>query len=114
VAEAQTGRTFYAGFADYECAGPVPLGMVDVDPYYWSGQIGHCLEVFEEARTNRRIYDVVPNLERRTRNFTAFAPRVPRPYWTPLKQGSILPPRRPSARRSVGRLPPWISPITAS
>jgi uncharacterized protein (DUF169 family) len=73
VTEAQKGRAFYAGLADHECAGPVPLGMVDVDPYYWSGQIGPCLEVFKEARANRRIYDVIPHLERGTCNYTAFA-----------------------------------------
>ena len=74
VTEAQKGRAFYAGMAEHECAGPVPLGMVDVDPYYWSGQIGPCLEVFKEARANRRIYDVIPTLERGTCNYTAFAP----------------------------------------
>ena len=66
VTEAQTGKAFYAGFADHECAGLVPLGMMDVDPYYWSGQIGPCLEVFKEARANRRIYDAIPTLERGT------------------------------------------------
>jgi uncharacterized protein (DUF169 family) len=73
VVEAQTGRAFYAGLADHECAGPVPLGMVDVDPYYWSGQIGPCLEVFKEARANRRVYEAIPTLERGTCNYTAFA-----------------------------------------
>ena len=74
VSEAQTGKAFYAGFEDHECAGPVPLGMVDVEPFYFSGQIGPCLEIFKEARANRRIYDVVPRLESGTCNYTAFAP----------------------------------------
>lgn len=73
VTEAQKGRIFCAGLAEHECAGPVPLGMVDVEPFYWSGQIGPCLEIFKEARANRRIYDVVPTLERGTCNYTVFA-----------------------------------------
>ncbi len=73
VTEAQKGKIFYAGFADHECAGPVPLGMVDVEPFYWSGQIGPCLEIFKEARANRRIYDVIPRLVPGTCNYTVFA-----------------------------------------
>ena len=74
VTEAQEGRAFYAGFEDHECAGPVPLGMVELDPFYHSGQIGPCLEVFKEARANRRIYEVLPTLKKGTCNYTAFAP----------------------------------------
>jgi len=74
VTEAQKGKAFYAGFDDHECAGPVPLGMVDLDPFYHSGQIGPCLEVFKEARANRRVYEVLPKLEKGTCNYTAFAP----------------------------------------
>ena len=48
--------------------------MVEVDPFYCSGQIGPCLEVFKEARANRRIYDVLPTLKKGTCNYTAFAP----------------------------------------
>src|SRR3990172_8734366 len=64
IPEAQTGRVFYAGLDDHECAGPVPLGMVELEPFYGSGQIGPCLEIFKEARANRRIYEVVPTLAR--------------------------------------------------
>lgn len=74
IPEAQTGKVFYADLDNHECAGPLPLGMVDIDPYYLSGQIGPCLEVFKEARANRRIYDVLPTLVRGTCNYTVFAP----------------------------------------
>lgn len=74
VTEAQTGKAFYAGLEDHECAGPVPLGMVKLEPFYFSGQIGPCLEVFKEARANRRIYEVLPRLGAGTCNYTAFAP----------------------------------------
>lgn len=74
VSEAQTGKVFYAGLEDHECAGPVVLGMAELSPYFQSGQIGPCLEVFKEARANRRIYEVVPFLKPGTCNYTAFAP----------------------------------------
>ena len=74
IPEAQTGKVFYAGLEDHECAGPVPLGMVELEPFYASGQIGPCLEVFKEARANRRIYEVAPKLARGTCNYTVFAP----------------------------------------
>jgi uncharacterized protein (DUF169 family) len=66
IPEAQTGRVFYAGLEDHVCAGPVPLGMVELDPFYNSGQIGPCLEVFKEARANRRIYEILPTLKKGT------------------------------------------------
>jgi uncharacterized protein (DUF169 family) len=74
IPEAQSGKTFYADFENHECAGPVALGMVDLDPFYHSGQIGPCLEIFKEARANRRIYEVLPVLARGTCNYTVFAP----------------------------------------
>jgi uncharacterized protein (DUF169 family) len=74
IPEAQTGRVFYAGLEDHVCAGPVPLGMVELDPFYNSGQIGPCLEVFKEARANRRIYEILPTLKKGTCNYTVFAP----------------------------------------
>jgi uncharacterized protein (DUF169 family) len=74
IPEAQTGKVFYAGLDEHECAGPVPLGMVELEPFYRSGQIGPCLEIFKEARANRRIYEVLPVLARGTCNYTVFAP----------------------------------------
>ena len=38
VTEAQEGKAFYAGLEDHECAGPVPLGMMGLDPFYHSGR----------------------------------------------------------------------------
>jgi uncharacterized protein (DUF169 family) len=72
--EAQTGNVFYADLDNHECAGPVPLGMVEMDPFYEAGQIGPCLEVFKEGRANRRIYEVIPKLAKGSCNYTVFAP----------------------------------------
>jgi uncharacterized protein (DUF169 family) len=74
IPEAQTGKVFYADLDNHECAGPVALGMVDLEPFYYSGQIGPCLEIFKEARANRRIYEVLPVLAKGTCNYTVFAP----------------------------------------
>jgi uncharacterized protein (DUF169 family) len=74
VTEAQSGKAFYAGFEDHECAGPVPLGMVEPEPFYFRGHIGPCLEVFKEARANRRIYEVLPRLGTAPATTPALAP----------------------------------------
>lgn len=74
VPEAQKGNVFYADLASHECAGPLVLGMVDLEPFFESGQLGPRLEIFKEARANRRIYEVIPKLKRGTCNYTVFAP----------------------------------------
>ncbi len=74
IPEAQKGRVFYAGFSEHECAGPVPLGMMEMEPFYHSGQIGPCLEVFKEARANRRIYEHLSLLAEGSTFATGFAP----------------------------------------
>ena len=74
VPEAQKGRAFYADQENHECAGPIALGMVDMEPFFESGQLGPRLEIFREARANRRIYEVIPKLKKGTCNYTVFAP----------------------------------------
>jgi uncharacterized protein (DUF169 family) len=74
VPEAQKGKVFYADLASHECAGPLVLGMVEMEPFFESGQLGPRLEIFKEARANRRIYEVVPKLKKGTCNYTVFAP----------------------------------------
>jgi uncharacterized protein (DUF169 family) len=74
VPEAQKGKVFYAGLEDHECAGPIPLGMVDMEPFFEAGQLGPRLEIFKEARANRRIYQHIPKLVHGTCNYTVFAP----------------------------------------
>jgi uncharacterized protein (DUF169 family) len=72
--EAQKGKAFYAAKEHHDCVGTFPLGMMDINPIFGSGQAGPKLEIFEEARTNRRIYDVLPRLQKDTVNYTLFAP----------------------------------------
>lgn len=72
--EAQEGSPFYASKENFTCIGPLILGMTENDPIFESGQVGPRLEVFKEARANRRIYQVIPRLNRDTVNYVAFSP----------------------------------------
>ncbi len=74
MVEAQKGQAFYAAKEHHECVGTLPLGMLDIYSILGSGQAGPKLEIFEEARANRRIYDVLPRVQRDTINYTVFAP----------------------------------------
>jgi uncharacterized protein (DUF169 family) len=72
--EAQAGGPFYAEKEDFECVGPFLLGMVEPDAIFESGQVGPRLGVFEEARTNRRLYQYVPMMHKNTVNSVVFSP----------------------------------------
>jgi uncharacterized protein (DUF169 family) len=74
LVEAQNGSTFYVVKENFTCIGPLILGMVDSDPIFESGQVGPKLEVFKEARANRRIYQFIPKLAKDTVNYVAFSP----------------------------------------
>jgi len=73
LAEAQNSVPFYADKDNHECAGPLVLGLVDLDPFFESGQLGPKLEIFQEARANRRIYHDIPKLQKGTCNYIVFA-----------------------------------------
>ena len=64
---------FYAARENFACAGPIPLGMTDIEPIFCSGQVGPKLEIFKEPRANRRIYQVLPRFERNTVNYVVFS-----------------------------------------
>jgi uncharacterized protein (DUF169 family) len=72
--EAQQGEPFYTTKENHECAGTFPLGMEDIEPVFASGLIGEKLGVFEDARTGKRPYFVLPRLEKGTVNYVAFSP----------------------------------------
>ena len=74
LAEAHTGRAFYYAAGDEVCAGGMPLGNAEIEPAFGGGEIGPLLEVFKEARANRRIYEVLPKLQPGTARFITFAP----------------------------------------
>jgi uncharacterized protein (DUF169 family) len=74
--EVQTTGAFYVDADNFECAEPLFLGFANDDPASNSGQIGtkEGLDIFQEARANRRIYDVLPVLNKGTCNYVVFAP----------------------------------------
>ncbi|MCJ7605585.1 MAG: DUF169 domain-containing protein [Dehalococcoidales bacterium] len=74
--EAQNSGAFYVDETHFECAGPLCLGIANDDPFSVSGQIGTKLglDVFQEARANRRIYEVLPTLRHGSCNYVIFAP----------------------------------------
>lgn len=72
--EAQKGSPFYATKEDFECVGPLVLGMEEGDPIFESGQVGPRLGIFKEARANRRIYPVIPRLTQGTVRYVVFSP----------------------------------------
>jgi len=74
LVEAQNGSTFYVAKENFTCIiGPLILGMVDSDPIFESGRVGPKLEIFKDARANRRIYQVVPRLAKGTVKYVAFS-----------------------------------------
>ncbi len=74
LVEAQNGAIFYAAKDNFTCVGPLLLGMVDSDSVFESGMVGPKLEVFKEARANRRIYQFIPKLAKDTANYVVFSP----------------------------------------
>jgi uncharacterized protein (DUF169 family) len=71
--EAQQTEPFYAGKDDFTCVAPIILGMAEGDPVFESGSIGPALDIYEEARANRRIYYHITKLEKNSVNYVAFA-----------------------------------------
>ena len=72
--EAQKGEAFYATAEDFECVGPLILGMVEPPAIFESGQVGPKLGLFKEARANRRVYPPIPTLVRGSVRYIVFSP----------------------------------------
>lgn len=75
LTEAQKGRAFYADAENHFCEPALfLLGHEDVPPLAASGQLGSALKIFNDARANRRIYQVIPKLGKGTVTGVAFSP----------------------------------------
>jgi len=72
--EAQQGNAFYVAEEDFSCIGAVLLGMVNDDPVFESGRVGPKLGAYKDTRANRRIYQYLPKLPKKSINYVAFAP----------------------------------------
>jgi len=73
--EAQKGA-FYVDMSNFVCAEALFLGVANDDPFSNAGLIGtkEGLDIFQEARANRRIYHELPTLKKGTCNYMIFAP----------------------------------------
>ena len=74
LVESQQGGVFYAAVDNFTCVGPLLLGMVESEPVFESGMVGPELEIFKDARANKRLYPHVPRIDKGTVNYVAFAP----------------------------------------
>lgn len=72
--EAQQGKAFYVAEEDFSCIGAVLLGMKSDDPVFESGRVGPKLGAYKDTRANRRIYQYLPKLPKKSVNYVAFAP----------------------------------------
>src|SRR4030042_1385870 len=71
----QASLPFYADLENQACEpARYVLGGCDLPAIVKSGQLGVNLLCFKDARANRRVYDVLPKLEKDTVNYVAFSP----------------------------------------
>ncbi|MFC1902151.1 DUF169 domain-containing protein [Chloroflexota bacterium] len=70
----QSGKSFYIDKENI-CCGEKSLGMREqTSPFRKSGEMGVKLDIFQEARANRRIYDYQPAFEPGIINDVVFSP----------------------------------------
>ena len=75
IPEAQKGKPFYALKEDITCVGPLYLGMLEEgEPILESGGVGPKMGLFDEARVNRQLYDIIARLPLGKVKYVAFAP----------------------------------------
>jgi uncharacterized protein (DUF169 family) len=74
IREAQQRETpFYFTKENEDCFGKIVLGMEDTPSFAESGAIGMKLEIFQEPRANRRLYQYITKLSKGTVNYVAFS-----------------------------------------
>jgi uncharacterized protein (DUF169 family) len=75
IKEAQErGTSFYISKENENCAGKLVIGMGNGADFSGGGEIGVKLEIFQDARANRRLYRYQSNIEKGTCNYAAFFP----------------------------------------
>ncbi len=73
LGEAQKSPPFYAERDNFNCMGPVVLGMEEADPIFASGQVGPKDGIYKEPRANRRIYNYIAKMAKGTVRYVAFS-----------------------------------------
>jgi uncharacterized protein (DUF169 family) len=70
----QRGTPFYISKENDNCFGKLALGMEGTPAFAASGKIGAAFEIFQEPRTNSRLYQYLPKLHKGTVNYVIFSP----------------------------------------
>ncbi len=70
--EAQTRPPFYTARENVGCGGPL-LGMADLPPFMYSGQLGQKFSMFKNDSANRRVYEYIPKLAKDSVNYIIFS-----------------------------------------
>jgi len=71
----QRGAPFYFTKENENCFGKATLGMIAESPAFAeSGELGVKLEIFQDARANKRLFQVNPGLPKGTVNYVVFSP----------------------------------------
>jgi uncharacterized protein (DUF169 family) len=74
IKEAQDrGKPFYFARENESCFGKALLGMEELPAFAQAGEIGIKLEIFQEARANRHLYQYLHLFPRGTVNYVALA-----------------------------------------
>jgi uncharacterized protein (DUF169 family) len=74
IRRAQEGEPFYADSENHACeVGPFILGGQDIPPPFFRGEYGVAHKHFREPRAMRRIYRIIPKLEKNVVSCVAFS-----------------------------------------
>jgi uncharacterized protein (DUF169 family) len=72
---AQQGDAFFAGAENHACeAGLYVLGQADAPEPFINGEFGAGLQIYEEPRSARRLYQHIPKIGKGIVHYVAFAP----------------------------------------
>jgi uncharacterized protein (DUF169 family) len=71
--EAQNRPPFYTARENVGCGGQL-LGMMDMPPFMYSGQLGQKFSMFKTDSANRRVYEYIPKLAKDSVNNIIFSP----------------------------------------
>jgi uncharacterized protein (DUF169 family) len=78
--EAQNTDPFYVTKGDFRCVEPMLLGFEDPEPILVSGLFGEKGKLFQEARANRNLYQVLPYMKKGSVHSVAFSPLDQLPF----------------------------------
>jgi len=69
----QREEPFYFGKENEDCVGKLVLGMQEYPDFVEAGELGPGFGVFQDARANKKLYQYIPQFDKNTVNYVAFA-----------------------------------------